>query len=300
MNQSFRRLPLCLFIVSSAALGLWADPPKEGEPVLGGPKVQELQSPGTGRTFDGKPAGQRYATPDLPLQRYVQIVRESLGDSAPAAIRLTADQNQKIRDAERTFRETQRKFLGENAGEAEKLRKEAGQKRAAAKGEDAGKDADRMDPQMEPSPSGPKTDARADAAERAKKLRQAAPRPAEVQAKIWSFLTPEQQAAVKPKLDAATESMARERATKEAERRVERQIKEREAKEAKGEEAPAKNKRARAIEKFEQGSPETQAEMKAKFLERYKQLPPEQQDRVRAKLKEKGIDPDKLKDDDKK
>jgi hypothetical protein len=40
--------------------------------------------------------------------------------------------------------------------------------------------------------------------------------------------------------------------------------------------------------------------MKAKFLERYKQLPPEQQDRVRAKLKDKGIDPDKLKDDDKK
>ena len=297
MNHSIRRLPLSLFVVSAAALSLWADPPKEGEPVLGGPKVTELQSPGAGRTFDGKAAGQRYATPDLPLPRYVQIVRETLGDAAPAQLRLTADQNQQIRDAERTFRETQRKFLGANAGEADKLRKEAGQKRAAvAKGGDSRNDADRMDAEIAQTPAGAKPDAKADATERAKKMRQAAPRPAEVHAKIWSVLTPEQQAAVKPKLDAATETMARERATKEAERRVERQIKEREAKEAKGEAAPAKNKRADAVEKFKQASPETQAEMKAKFLERYKQLPPEQQDRIRAKLKEKGIDPDKIDD----
>ncbi len=302
------RHAIATLLLAGSTLPALADPPKD-DAVLGGPKVQELEVPATRRTFDGKPNPGKYATPELPMTRYMQVLRDTLGTSAPASARLTDEQSSKIKEAERGFMDAQRKFLSEHAEELSKLRKDAKGKTKA----DAGKSADanakanpnaKPDPNMMPDPNTMEDQAKrpGDAkatAERAKKMRENAPKPAEVQARIWSILTPEQQGLLKPKLDAAQEEIAKQRGEREAERRVERQLKEREAKEAKGETVPDKKRIDRAVQKFDNASPETKEAMKAKFRERYQNLTPEQKERLKAKLKEQGIDPDKLEKDDK-
>lgn len=289
------RLALSLSIASGLCCAALAFQPEKDPPVLGGPKVKDLNTPGAGRTFDGKAGDMKKAVPELPQVRYMQILRETLGDSAPKAIQLTAEQQEKIRDADRTFHDSQRKFLGDNSKDVEKLRKEAAAKHAAKGGDKKAKTVEAPD-QMQPADP----PAKGAALEKAKQMRANAPRATEVQAKIWSILTAEQQAALKPKLDSALDQMIHDRAAKEAEKTTQRKLKDQAAKEAAGQTPALKGQRAnRVIEKFENATPEEQAQMKAKFKERFNQLPEEQKAVIRAKLKEKGIDPDKLENSDK-
>lgn len=308
MNSSSLAKWLAIASVCGLALSAIADPPDSSEPVLGGPKVQELGTPGAPRTFDGKAGGMRMATPELPLPRYIAVLNSTLGPSANGSLKLTDAQEEKIRAAEKDFRESQRKYMQANGKQIDEIKKGAkangpARGKKPAKGENDSKaDASGADDAMGADPM--KTDSmNADAAapgaamEKVRKLREGAPKAAEVQARIWSFLTPEQQAEVKPKLDAALNQISHDRATKEAEKWTERKLKDQALREQQGQAGkPAKPAQAgkrgeKALEKYNQATPEQQAEMRSKLKARLDKMPADQKAKLLEKLKSQGIDP---------
>lgn len=224
-------------------------PPTE-EGVLSGPKVTPRDQPGKGPTFDG--AAQRGERP-IPQQVFMRSIEQSLGKNAPANLRLTDQQRAQIETIDRDSREQLRQFMETNRAELNKLREQLGERavnqatgetrrpeRAKQRpllpkdGEPAAKPGnadkpmdqmdqmDRMDRMDQMDKAKPETgQANANAlAERARQLRELAPKMEDQQAKIWAVLSEPQKTALKTEL----EKFRKEMNEREARRYVERRL----------------------------------------------------------------------------
>lgn len=304
--------------------------------VLKGPAVREATPPGPPRTLDGQPRRERYLGAGIPQRRYMEILRETLGESADASLRLSEEQMNDIRAAEREFRETQRAYGekmreqygieppgergGGERGRGPRERRPDGAAPAPAddmmgpEGRGEGRpprgregrgreDGDRMAPEGAPDQPGRNRD------EIMREIRANAPKPSELQAKIWAGLTMQQQAALKPKLDAETERMATEGARKSADRERDRLKAEFEARRAKRGEGDPEQGKGKSPKEGAEGRPGRGGDNFERIVERLDAMTPEQRDRLRERLanmpaeqrerlmqrmRDRGINPDTL------
>jgi hypothetical protein len=192
---------------------------QDQKPVLEGPKVKDLNAP-TPSTFDGGPQreGKKRMDPQIPHPKYVETIKKTLGSDAPEAIRLTAEQNTKIDGIESEFQASIKAYREAHKDEIKALREQGMELggpggRGKGRGEGSGKGDHAKGDEMAPPPGDGMSPAdspdRKALMEKAKALRDAAPKPAEAEAKMWAVLTAEQQAAVRPKLDAMKDEMAK-------------------------------------------------------------------------------------------
>lgn len=205
------------------------------QPVLEGPKVKDLNTP-VQSTFDGAAReGKKRMQPQIPHPAFVRTIHKTLGDDAPEALRLTEAQSKQIEEIDAEFRAAVKAYMDEHRDEVKALR-EAGmpvggpERGRGGRGQEGRGPEGRGKPRPEPRegdemappppprdgddmgrpPADEMTPEREAIRERARALREGAPKPTDAETKMWAVLTAEQQAAVRPKLDALKEEMAKE------------------------------------------------------------------------------------------
>jgi len=299
---------MALVCMAGLACGAQA---QDQKPVLEGPKVKDLNAP-TPSTFDGgaQREGKKRMDPQLPHPLYMETVKKTLGPDAPEKIRLTAEQNTKIEGIESEFRAAQKAYMEAHKDEIKALReqgmelggpggrgrgedgpggREKGEHgRGEGRGEGHGEGHEKGD-EMSPPPGDGKppaeTPERKALMEKAKALRDAGPKPTDAEAKVWAVLTAEQQAAVRPKLDAAKDEMAKRRGEMaikaKREKRGEGDGKRPEGKGPEGKEGPGGRMDPAIREKVEAMTPEE----RMVFREKMKNATPEERKQIIEDLK---------------
>ena len=181
-----------------------ADPP-----VLKGPSVQDRNVPGAPGDFGMGPGAGGGRAERVPPE----VFREALGvltaPDAPAAIRATSEQRDKIREFVEGFEQAARRFRREHADEIAELRRAAGEvagnaRRRNAEARPAENEAPRM---LTPE----EQEARERARVKLRELMAAAPKMEDVYTKAWAALSDAQRNAVEAKLDEWREKRAKER-----------------------------------------------------------------------------------------
>ena len=268
---------------------------QDQKPVLEGPKVKDLNAP-TPSTFDGGPQreGKKRMDPQIPHPKYVETIKKTLGSDAPETIRLTAEQNTKIDGIESDFQAAIKAYREAHKDEIKALREQGMELggpggRGKGRGEGPGKGDHAKGDEMAPPPADGMSPAdspdRKALMEKAKALRDAGPKPAEAEAKMWAVLTAEQQAAVRPKLDAMKDEMAKrsgEMAIKaKREKRGEGDGKRPEGKGPEGKEGPGGRMDPAMREKVEAMTPEE----RMVFREKIKNATPEERQQIIEDLK---------------
>ncbi len=281
-----------------------ASPAAPAPDALSGPKVEDRSAPVPGAGFGEKSVEKRRgAGMEIPMQVFMTSVRDALGGEAPEALRVTPEVEAKVRAIAQEFATAQRAFQREN-GEAIRaarlLQRENG--RGAKGGPDAkpnetkpgeNKPGDEMRPGAPAgAPMGdPMMDEqeRAAAMERARELREKAPKASDYQKQVWALLSEEQQKAVQVKLDA----YKLEREKKAAEAYTKRQLESKKAPDARPGKAPGAGpsgapaapgpapKRPGAARA---DNPEARQRMMA-MLEK---LPPEEREQMMARLEQRA------------
>ena len=208
--------------------------PAGGQSPLSGPRVKDNAPPGNDRNFDGtKPKARSYRASEIPQPMYMRVVRETLGSTDKAEIKLTSEQDTLITKLDSDFGDTVKAFRTTYGKEMAGLRQKLGGgpdgpsgtggpggpggkgapgKRPGGKGGPGGPDGGPKGPPPDGDANGgpgmhadaPKLtdDERTKLEARAQELRDKAPKAEDVQKAIWALLTVSQQEAAKPKLDA--------------------------------------------------------------------------------------------------
>jgi Spy/CpxP family protein refolding chaperone len=177
---------LSLVLLAGSAFG------QPGQP-LGGPNAADHRPPVGEQGFDGGPVEQQkrwMADRGIPMPEYVAMINSLKGDTTPANLKLTAEQDKQIQSLGDAFRKEADAFRekmrsqrqDQGAGPADKNEREA------------------MRSKME-------------------EMRAAAPKPSETQTKMWAVLTPEQQKQLQPQLDRVRADVENRRAEEMANRR---------------------------------------------------------------------------------
>lgn len=286
MNSSKRISWLVLFAGLSVGAGALALEP-EKTPPLGGPPVTERKVPGVvdrfGEGMDEQRA--RMGQSEIPHRVFVKAVGDALGPSAPAEVRMTAEQEEQLRALDREFSEKMRAFTVENRREMEELREVMDVRRpGAGKGGDKamGKSPDDARP-GEPAEemSAAETARREALMERARLLREKMPRAGDVHKKAWEILNEGQRAAVEKELEKFRQQQRQQR----EDNYVKSRVKKKEPVTAPGEvqgqpQAPGKKpqgggvtpeRRERLLKLLERLSPEQQEELLRRLEERLSQ-----------------------------
>lgn len=328
MNTNlFRSSLIALFLAAGSAASL-ADDGKQPQPkpadALKGPSVPDRHVPGVENGlgtmeggFDKKGVAREMP---IPHREFMQILLESVGDKAPEAVRVNAEQHEQIEKINREFTEKQRSYIETNKGEIDKLAEKYGPEvhqlaqrlafgrgagmpeRGAAKkpgneakrGEKPAGDAPADGMQAEPG-SGLSDEARAEVIAKLKELKANAPKAEDARTAIWGVLKPDQQAAVQKRVDAFKA---------EREKQMDEKYKEREKKkfEERGtKKNPATPGAAAPAEKGKPGEGEVKHldaaqrtelinQLPADLKERVSKMPEQLQDRILGRLSE--IKPD--------
>jgi len=222
-----RSLGLFLVICGAAmspGLAVAAD-----DPPLKGPKVKDLGVPGEVRRFGTDQQGDRKdRNPALQHGQFMRAVNALKGDQSDAKVRLSEDQAQKIEALDREFREQARAYLTKNADEIRQLMRDLPENERqrvreslASRFDNAGmpkNDAPKAKGRRQPPADREMQDAApidpekaAAAKTRLREIREAAPQPTEVHAKIFAVLTPDQRSAVESALQKSKEQAASKR-----------------------------------------------------------------------------------------
>jgi hypothetical protein len=167
---------------------------------LGGPKVDPQRIPGQRDTFaprDRRPvAGQ-----EIPGRAFQRILNEALGEKAPEAVRATPEQTEKFKAVTQEFEASVRAYQEQHREELQRLRAAGigGEQRPARRETDGDKGGPRDGrPAGDPMMS---DEERNKLAERAREIRENAPKASDVQTKIWAMLREDQQKAVQVGID---------------------------------------------------------------------------------------------------
>jgi hypothetical protein len=186
------RVSACVALVwSVCALG------QPGEPVLRGPKVEEVSVPGESRAFGGSLAR---GSSEIPHRVFLRALDALRGREAPSEVRISAEQERALREAEEAFRRDQAEYFARHREEIRglagalgveapvnipthrlvellrsRVRAEAGSGRSGG-GTEAGAMAD------------PKEQAHAEAVGRLRELAEGAPKPRDLHVRLWAVL----------------------------------------------------------------------------------------------------------------
>jgi len=221
-----------LALVVAAGIPAALAEPAPGDAVLQGPKVVDGGVPGTRRPFGDGQGGdnkQRLADRPMPQMEFMRAVGALRDQKTPENLRLTEDQQAKIKAINQEFEQSMRDFREAHKGEFEDMRGKFGDRGRPPRGD--GKSAPNADDNQmaPPPPPPPQGGAPADAAARQKfeEIRAQAPSPKDAQAKIFAVLTAEQKPIVQERLEAIKKNMAERgmegRAREEVRRRIQKQ-----------------------------------------------------------------------------
>jgi hypothetical protein len=216
-----RQLVLIAGLTFAATLpGLAQTQPKTDDPVLSGPKVKEDGVPGEQRQFTpGRTRGKDMMGGEIPHRNFMRAV-ENLKGSEEMGVRLTPEQQSKIREINETFTATVAKYRAEHREEVRELltqltpedRRRA-QEFLTRNGEGRRPEIDKRKNVPKKSGDGPAMDEKPDpkkaetARERIKELLGGAPNPSDTHAKIYGVLTDAQKQAFKSELQKVREEM---------------------------------------------------------------------------------------------
>lgn len=196
-------------------------------PVLQGPKVVDGGVPGTRRPFgdgQGGDAKQRLADRPMPQMEFMRAIGVLHEEKTPENLRLTEEQQTKIRAINQEFEQSMRSFREAHKGEFEQMRGKYGDRgRPPRKGDQSPADGEQMQPPPPAAEKGPDGAAR----QKFEELRALAPSPKDAQAKIFAVLTDEQKPLVQERLETIRKDMAERglegRAREEVRRRIQKQ-----------------------------------------------------------------------------
>lgn len=197
---------LALLTIASLAAAAVAQPPtKDAQPpALGGPTVTDPgPAPGASPTLDGGQRGDRKDKPQLiPHRVFMKALHDALDHPDDMSLALSSEQSTKIDAANKAYENAQAAYMRDHRDQLEELRKnglsraaitEARGKGGANKGNLKAKGASSADTTPEQ---------RQALLQRAKELRDGAPKPDDTRAAIWAVLTQPQKDAVEAKLQA--------------------------------------------------------------------------------------------------
>lgn len=228
MKAKFFALAL---LVASGAPVAFAEP-ASGEPVLQGPKVTDGGVPGTRRNFGDGQSGdpkQRLADRPVPQREFMRAIGALRDDKTPENLRLTDDQQAKIKSINQEFEQSMSEFRQAHKGEFEEMRGQFGDRGRPPRPPQGKADAD-GEPMMPPpdAPKPPEGKAPNEAArQKFEELRAQAPNPKDAQAKIFAVLSDEQKPLVQERLETIKKDMAERglegRAREEVRRRLQKQ-----------------------------------------------------------------------------
>jgi hypothetical protein len=209
------QLLICAVLASLAgsALAQNSQPKKGDEPVLKGPSVKETGVPGENRPFSGGKGRKDRMGGEIPHPLFMRALDSLRQQDADEAIRLTSDQDAKIKSIDGEFMAARRKFVQENGQELRELAPQLSPEDRRKLAEFVGREGLRQEGQKGKG-TGPKPDEMTPDAETSKAARarvlelvESAPKPADSHAKMFAVLTAEQKAAFQKRLEAARASM---------------------------------------------------------------------------------------------
>lgn len=213
-----------LLLTAGTALAQTATPTQPTDPALKGPAVKQTGVPGENRQFgDGKVKNKERMGTEIPHRLFMKSLDGLRGDSADAAVRLTADQDTRIKAINEAFMSEVSKYREAHQGEARELlgqlspedRKKAaaflgrearglGEKPAKlgpkAKGKGEAKPDEMTDQTVDPKKS-------EEAKAKLRELMEGAPKPADTHTQIFAVLNDSQKAAFQKELDSARKEM---------------------------------------------------------------------------------------------
>lgn len=230
------RMGIVGIAVTLMAVAAWGQ-----ERPLSGPPVKEDRPAGLGGQFgEGRMDRRGPMMERTPIRVYQQAIAKLRGEEAPADLRLTEEQDKQIKEIEQEFRAAARRA-------AERARRDGGQRRRPAEGEDA------MNPaQME-------------------EARRAAPRPEDAAVKIYAVLNDKQKAFVEADVQKQREEIERKR----SEEYIKREM-------AKNDGQPKPDVRP-AVRPAPAAEPR---ERFRRLMERIQQLPPEEREQLLQRLEQ--------------
>jgi DNA-binding MarR family transcriptional regulator len=188
----------------------------KGPEALSGPKVEDHAPPGAGPGFGGSPRGRREGGMTIPMPVFMRSVQAALGEDAPEGVRATPEQMARVRAVLDEFNREQREFMREHAEELRRLRAAGAEVPRPLRGGRPGSEGEPMRDRTDPMSD----EDRAAMMERLRELRERGPKPEDSQKKVWTLLTPAQQAAVQARLDEWRAELQRIEAERYAQRQV--------------------------------------------------------------------------------
>ncbi|MGH7244667.1 MAG: hypothetical protein ACREJD_14740 [Phycisphaerales bacterium] len=227
---------LALLVAAGAPVAM-ADP-DSGDAVLKGPKVTDGGVPGTRRPFGDGQGGdnkQKLADRPIPQTEFMRAIGALRDDNTPDTLRLTEDQQTKIRAINKEFEQSMRAFREAHKGEFEEMRGKFGDRGRPPRGDNKpaapNADGDQMapppPPPQPPPHGGPGQGPDGAARQKFEELRAQAPSPKDAQAKIFAVLTDAQKPVVQERLESIKKDMAERglegRAREEVRRRLQKQ-----------------------------------------------------------------------------
>lgn len=260
-----------LVLISGTAL---AEPPadKNNEPALRGPAVRDGGVPGMRRHFGDEGNMQGRMANRMPPHAFVRALEVLRGDKADEAVRLTPEQDQKIRAIMDDFRASMQKFHEEHKAEFEAIRPRRGDSqgpRPDGERRQAGGPEDR--------PAGPNPDGQR--RQQFQELMAKAPKPEDAQAAVFNVLTDAQKPLVQARLEVIKKDMAERRLEGPAREFAKRQIERGGKGGPKGGRGPGRPGMEKLLEKL---TPEQKAELEA--------MTPEERRDLFRKLREQAIE----------
>ncbi len=213
----------------------------QADPVLKGPQVRDGGVPGMRRPFgdgQGGDAKQRLADRPIPQMEFMRAVGALRDESTPENLRLTDEQQQKIREINKQFEQSMRDFREQHKADFEAMRGQFGDRGRPGRGPRPGPDGKPAgNPDAKPGDNAPEMN-NADrpplppppqdgaARQKFEELRAQAPSPKDAQAKVFAVLTDEQKPIVQERLESIKKEMAErgmsERAKNEVHRKLEK------------------------------------------------------------------------------
>lgn len=239
------RKRLGLIVCAGICMSAVAAPPSDGgapSDVLKGPSADPRTPPTSPGVF-GDPSESRPGRPAANSRARYDLFQKSLAalmhDDAPAGLRLSPEQSERVRAIQHEFRQANEAFFREHQEEIRKIRRQTGdqeqgrpRERPGAQPSDGGdrKPANGAEPVRKENPSAPsrKSDLSADERDelmrRLRALEEQRPDPGPFQARAWDILREDQRAHLTAHMEREAEAIAKrrgeERLKKEQEERA--------------------------------------------------------------------------------
>lgn len=283
--SSFRSRIAVLAIAALTAAAAGQPRPAEQPDPLSGPKVRGRDVPGVEGRFGGEPAGPQRARRALPVRVFEEALGALRGPEAPADLRLSVEQEERVDALLEDYRARVRAYLREHRGELggaarEPLRRALREGRAPRRR--GGPDA----PAMEP---GRPMEGEERARERLAELRQNMPRFDDWQVKVWAELRQDQRKAVESRM----EEMRRQIRERMGEEYVQRRVRAREGEPAARQDARPARPQPAQVDGMRgpagpagEGAPPAARQRVRRIVEQLAQLPPEEREQILSRLEE--------------